>query len=48
MGKLGVLSVYFQEPADSFFSGLIAEKPGPRTTFLAGRPEGKESYRKGL
>lgn len=47
VGKLCVLSVYFQEPADSSLSGLIVEKPGPRTAFLAGRPQGNESYREG-
>lgn len=39
------LSVCFQEPADSSLSRLIAEKPGPRTAFLARRPQGNESYR---
>lgn len=48
VGKLWVLSVYFQEPTDSSLSGLIAEKPDPRTKFLAGRPQGNESYRKGV
>lgn len=43
-----VLSVYFQESTDSSLSGLIAEKPGPKTKFLAGRPQGNESYRKGV
>lgn len=38
----------FQEPADSSLSGLIAEEPGPRTEFLAGRPQGNESYRDGV
>lgn len=47
-GKLWVLSVYFQEPADSSLSGLIAEEPGPRTEFPAGRPQGNESYRDGV
>lgn len=40
--------VYLQEPADSSLSGLIAEKPGLRTAFLAGRPQGNESYRQGV
>lgn len=38
----------FQEPAGSSLSGLIAQKPGPRTEFLAGRPQGNESYREGV
>lgn len=48
VGKLWVLLVYFQEPADSSLSGLIAEEPGPRTELLAGRPQGNESYRDGV
>lgn len=44
-----MLSAYFQEePAGSFLSGLIAEKPGLRTTLLAGKPQGNESYREGV
>lgn len=48
VGKRWVLSVYFQKPADSSLSGLIAEEPGPKTEFLAGRPQGNESYREGV
>ena len=37
--------VYLQEPAASSLSGLIAEKPGPRTAFLAGRPQANARHR---
>lgn len=45
VGKLWVFSACFQEPAGSFLSGHSAEKAGLRTTLLAGRPQGNESYR---
>lgn len=48
VGKFCVLSAFFQEPAGSFLSGLMAEKSGLRTTLLAGRPQGNESYREGV
>lgn len=47
-GELCVFSANFQEPAGSSLPGLTAEKTGPRTTLLAGRPQGNESYRAGV
>lgn len=35
-----MLSTYSEEPGDSSLSWLIAEKSGPKTAFLAGKPQG--------
>lgn len=48
VGELCVFSANFQEPAGSSLPGLTAEKTGLRTTLLAGRPQGNESYRAGV